>query len=746
MITQITKIKNLGVFNDYSTNAALPAFKKYNLIYGWNGTGKTTLSELFTAFNDGALKEHPSLEYQFKTEDQTYSQTTPYDKNIRVFNQKYIAENIDVISGNAKSIFILGKENKDLIEVIQQDEKTLSGDPDKKDDLGKLKELSLKEKELEAKEKEKNKNFTDVARIISANTSGVSARNYNKRNAEDAFNKLKIKALLSKEEIQQNSTTLKQQQKLNLDLINTDITKGVEQVVLDAATILDKTVETVVIDRLKEHADISKWVEEGINLHKENESTSCEFCNQPLPENRIPDLLSYFNDADKSLKSDIDSFLDRVRALYSSIDKLIILDAANLYDEFQADYTNAIKEVESHKISLLSTIEELGKTIKDKKQHTTEQLKLTINVVPTFFINAITAANLYITNCNTKTKRFTEEKDIAESKLENHYLSEIDDDIEKLTKLISSLKADIQLLKDGDPDKDNEVGIQSIQNRISENKTKVSASGTACDEINKQLETFLGRKELLFEVVEEGYEIKRKGKPAKNLSEGEKTAIAFVYFTIHLQDQDFDAKNGIIVIDDPISSLDSNSLFQAFSFLKNAVKGAEQVFILTHNFDFLKLLLGWLKRAEKGATQYYMVKNSYDSNNKRIAMLDSLDNLLRQHDTEYQYLFKLLSNFQSDGTIASVYHIPNIARKTLEYFLSMMVPNNKNMFKKMKELDFDENKKTAIYKFTNDQSHITGNGFDPSLVPECQKNVEYLLEMIEQVFPTHYKILMESNQ
>ena len=71
------------------------------------------------------------------------------------------------------------------------------------------------------------------------------------------------------------------------------------------------------------------------------------------------------------------------------------------------------------------------------------------------------------------------------------------------------------------------------------------------------------------------------------------------------------------------------------------------------------------------------------------------------------------------------------------------VPSGENSYKKMEKLDFDEDKKTAIYKFTNDQSHITGDGFDPSLVPEAQKNVQYLLEMMEVVFPEHYQILEE---
>jgi hypothetical protein len=56
-------------------------------------------------------------------------------------------------------------------------------------------------------------------------------------------------------------------------------------------------------------------------------------------------------------------------------------------------------------------------------------------------------------------------------------------------------------------------------------------------------------------------------------------------------------------------------------------------------------------------------------------------------------------------------------------------------------LSFDDIKKTAIYKFTNDQSHITWKWFDLSLIWETQKNVKYLLEMMESVFPEHFNIL-----
>ena len=89
-----------------------------------------------------------------------------------------------------------------------------------------------------------------------------------------------------------------------------------------------------------------------------------------------------------------------------------------------------------------------------------------------------------------------------------------------------------------------------------------------------------------------------------------------------------------------------------------------------------------------------MIKNQYKDDN-RIATLDVLDELLRNYESEYQYLFKVLYSFQSDGTIESVYHIPNLARKLLEYFLIIMVPNSDSFYKKIETLNFDENQKNC---------------------------------------------------
>lgn len=743
MIKSIVKIKNFGIFCDYQIDASLPEFKQFNLIYGWNGSGKTTITQLFTSFETGKSQIYPNLEYKIKTANVEFTQKTEYRQQIRVFNRDYISDNIDILSSKAKPIYILGKENKDLIESIKRDEEVLNGDPEKKGDIGKIKELGIKKKELE--QKDKDKLFTNVAKIISLNTSAVSARNYRKNDAERAFLGMKEKQLLTSNEVAKHSITLKQMEKPRIqEVLIEDIDKNINNIINCAEVLLQKTIKTVLIERLKNNFDISQWVEKGLTLHIEKKSSNCEFCNQSLPENRILELLSYFNDEDKKIKIKIDTLISEIDNFVNFINKIEVIDKANLYDELQNEYLNSSEKFFKYKDELMANISVLKEEVENKKTNTSNPLKIKSKICLENFISALNEINTEIQNHNIKTNNFSNAKTEATKMLENHYLSETYDDVKLIEVDMSKLEDDINLLSDGEPNNPNKLGISQIQKRIKENRSKISTSEKACEEINLQLKTFLGRDELTFEVEDEGYLIKRKGIIAKNLCEGEKTAIAFVYFTIHLKDQDFNINEGIVVIDDPISSLDSNSLYQAFSFLKNSIKEAKQVFILTHNFDFLRLLLGWLKHSKLiNKSEFFMISNPYVGGT-RAAKIILLDNLLKNHKSEYHYLFKQHYNFKTDGTIASVYHIPNIARKVLEYFLLIMIPNDENSFTKLENIEFDENKKTAIYKFTNEQSHITGKDFDPSLVQESQNCVKYLLEMIEKTLPKHYQVLVES--
>ncbi len=96
------------------------------------------------------------------------------------------------------------------------------------------------------------------------------------------------------------------------------------------------------------------------------------------------------------------------------------------------------------------------------------------------------------------------------------------------------------------------------------------------------------------------YEVIRTetGEIAENLSEGEKNFIAFLYFQQKVLGSESAGKNAsekIVVIDDPLSGLDSNTAAivsqQVAQIVNKCLSGSnsiKQLFVLTHNEDFYR--------------------------------------------------------------------------------------------------------------------------------------------------------------
>src|SRR5262249_43047250 len=132
------------------------------------------------------------------------------------------------------------------------------------------------------------------------------------------------------------------------------------------------------------------------------------------------------------------------------------------------------------------------------------------------------------------------------------------------------------------------------------------------------------------------------------------TAIALLYFLKTLEDRRFDRANGIVVIDDPVSSLDAGALFNAFSFIVERATKVGQFFLLTHSFPLLRQVKEWtghVDAAEKKACsiekrnaeycRYYLVRPEAGPGG-RNGTVREFDPMLKDHDSEYQFLFKCI--------------------------------------------------------------------------------------------------------
>ncbi|WP_179854241.1 AAA family ATPase, partial [Helicobacter pullorum] len=183
-----------------------------------------------------------------------------------------------------------------------------------------------------------------------------------------------------------------------------------------------------------------------------------------------------------------------------------------------------------------------------------------------------------------------------------------------------------QEINKGVLDKENQTikdSIQHIENTIKEKQKEVINIQEAVDRINNYLKD-LGILSFCIKIQDDEkqeYIIVREGenKPSfKTLSEGEKTLISFLYFLQLCQgkkEKDEAILDKIIVIDDPISSLSFNYIYEIAQLIKHTFFDSEnlykQIFIFTHNLYFYHEFFKIINKEDKknNITSFRIFKN-----------------------------------------------------------------------------------------------------------------------------------------
>src|SRR5690606_15263454 len=152
----ITKI-SLNKVASYKEPTVLETDKKINLIYGLNGTGKSTLSDYLLESSDTKFKD-------------CLIEGLGNDDEILVYNQSFIRENF-FESESLKGIFTLSKENKEAeikIAIAEKEIKRISGEKGNKEkELQKEKDaISAKHKASKDKIWEIKQNYTGGDRVL----------------------------------------------------------------------------------------------------------------------------------------------------------------------------------------------------------------------------------------------------------------------------------------------------------------------------------------------------------------------------------------------------------------------------------------------------------------------------------------------------------------------------------------------------------------------------------------------------
>ena len=757
MIKKIAKIKNFGIFENFHWSNSLNEFSRFNLIYGWNGCGKTTFSKIFTLIeykdDSNLLKNLKDYEFTFELNDGSFINQNNYlqnNINLYVYNEVFKKNNIDW-NNVVKSILLISDEfisekadlDKKKLELGSEDEKTGI--------LGDIKKLLDEKKSLQTKVEDfyskAAKTIKEEFQVIDTsdkyyfNYDKRKFRNFIEKHKEEIQNKTNILKVVEvdklKESIKPNILT---KIELNINIIKIDWLEKIEERVLQ---VLKANLVVSEISRLKQYPDIGIWVEQGIDIHKKHKSTKCEFCNQDLPEKRMEELEKHFSKEFLKLKERINNAIEWLQTKKISS---VVYKETEFYPEYQETFRRIKNELDDE-ISKINSIFEYWLTqLKYKLSNPFEIIELenTVNKESIENFNKLVIELMdIIKKHNNKTENFEQESKKLKFKLELHYASLLVDEF-KLNKKLKNIKRLEDELEKKKKHKEN------LKKEIAGLEAKLSNEVFGANEFNKKLHKFLGRDniELKFDSSIKGYRIIRDGEEANNLSEGEKTAISFVYFVTKLKENDNKIKDSIIVVDDPISSFDSNNLFSAYSFLKNECSQAKQLFVITHNFSYFKLVRDWFN-PKKDRSRFYIIEAKTE-NGKRSSLIKMASNSLLKYNSEYHFIFSQLYYYKDNTmTTADAYLIGNLLRKLLEAFLSFKYPLKRDNFKALCDVSIeDELLREKVYRFINKYSHYQSIDFfdleDDTVLSESNDIINDVFKnIIEEIDDNHFKEMVE---
>lgn len=717
-------IANVASFD--SNGIKVDDLNKVNYIYGGNGVGKTTISSYINSLTNTNTDKKSDNSYSYCSSD--YSLV----EEIFVYNQRYL-ENV-IVEKQIPGIFSLGEDAKSYEEKLEEHKKNKSIN-DEKIDKASANLIIAKEELTNSKNRfidylweiyrDKDRElyfvFNNTA-FYNRNNKRIFYEQY--QNDKKLFNNISTK--LSVEELIKSTEKVYDAELLTVSLIP-EINFGTN---LSNFDILKEVIigkENIDFSDMINSLNIQDWVSKGINIIDENHLSHCPMCQRKLTESIVSNLKNYFDSTYTDKIEKLNNKISHYKKCYSELRKNIeelkkhdFLTRKDIVEiELEAEAINyrneRILEKKLYNPSTKQELEDFEDILKD--------LHLLIKNAN----SSIQEHNKIVNNRDESKRKIIKEAKAHFFKLVNKYSKKYLEDIEVKTKKVVGINSQIKKVN-GFNDKIN-LEIDKIN-------TKISGIEFTVSDINKQLRLF-GFYNFQIKAVDDTYYslIRDNGDLVdNNLSEGEKTFISFLYF-YHTIIKDKDSKK-IVVIDDPISSLDSSILYVVSSIIKQLVGkkekfNIEQLIISTHNTYFYKEIT---YRSDNNITNYYILRK-----NQGISFIKKYEN--NPINSSYELLWKELKEAKETPNSS----VPNIMRRILEEYFTFL--GNKKLDELVQVFDEEEQIiAESLIKFAHDGTHRIK---DDLYVEETGETYKKFYKVFEELFKKndqheHYKMMVTS--
>jgi wobble nucleotide-excising tRNase len=741
MLLKIKNINNFGIFRNFTwdttvvdKNSRPKQFKRLNLIYARNYSGKTTLSRLMQIIEfkkSNPYYQNSNFELIFENNLSISTNSIQNNtKNTKVYNKDFIEMNLgwDKDSkGNIKAFSVMGKENVEIANIIEKIKPYLEDDMNNTNTFRyyvNQSDLNLKKKEANEKviRNRLKEECTKKAKAIKEDRStyGVKAM-YERNDIENDLNiiknlfyvplpnKMVNKLLLQIHDIEKSGIN-------SVKLTLNDIKKLWNEF---EEIMVSKVTPSQIIKELDQNKEISSWALNGLLLHKSNNLKNCSFCGNDISIDRLLKLDSYFDKKIIEYNNRIDNLINILSSENNKITRFMENELPNielLYKDLQLGFVQLKEKLNVDLGKRTWFNQQLIQELTLKKNHLNTSLKVhNISLSVPLIDDVLLQIESIISTHNNRNENFKNGKELAQKKIKDNslfnFLLYID--------YYNTMKELRVCIQERDKAEENfkiiSDNYSKLLNEMEILKSKRISKESGLNLVNDYLKRYFSTNHL--EIIPEddntSFKVMRDNEEAMYLSEGECSLISFCYFMATLKDVDL--KQTIIWIDDPISSLDNNNIFFIFGLIDSELCRLDgenegkykQLFITTHNLQFFKYLKS-IKPITKGNVEFFMIERNA-SESKIKLMPDHIKN----YATEYHYLFSKIyqihemdeSNINEDIS----YNFGNNLRKFLEVHLAFKYPNNKNYVDNLRSFFPDGHTYSVINRLTNEASHLKEN-------------------------------------
>lgn len=690
-------IKDFGCYKNYKQHSQSGIGNDFNdgrinIFYGRNYSGKSTYSKIFQSIELKQLPEkYENIDFEVKLANHRIIKSNEIGSELpidcKVFNQRFIDDNIYLHNDNKLNSFqiSIGSDTNETLKKIE--DIRLNKLKPRNEKLSQIKsDITKKQQKTKiSKDSLDSKLRTTASKIKNLkNPSVVVGNKYDIRDIKEEFEKYSAhfpilplqddeKAVAELEKNVEQAKIRILEKNINkpqkIDLVSFDKNFNFTLFLENTKKLLSKVVSVSnILDEYKDSPDKINWIKHGVDIHGNNPE-KCVFCGNSIDSDLIKNLKLAFSDELRSLENQLVLQNNRIKSEIQKLDAIPNINKEDYFKDSVSDIQNINKEIENNTDNRKRVLEILESKISEKQRDIFSKIEINdLNWID--FSEIQVEINSLYDDTIKQIEQFEDRKTKSLDFLRRYYIVK-EFPVPEFTKLsqeVDQLQEDMEKINLEQKILNEEK--EKFEKDISELEGSLKSESEAVKRINMILQNSLAHSEMSLKSVddEEGiyFEVSRNEERAYNLSEGEKSLIAFAYYITRLESLSTEEKSKtILFIDDPVSSLDENNIFYIYNLIFCLLKKKEflQYFLSTHNLDFLKYTNRFSNKKD-----YYLIEKIKEAENiPSKSYIKNLPNYLSNKVTEFVFLFeqiyRVATEDEDENNFSVFYNFPNNGRK-----------------------------------------------------------------------------------